>query len=203
MRSFNKPSEQSDRRRTWRWWSVGCCVALIVGGSRLVFAQQVGLSENGAQTGHDLQRRVAQLEAEVTELKKLIQERNSSTAHQPETPPSAGWVPASAIPSTMALSSTEGHQQESGAPPSASRGGEDGKTLDFLRNTTINLGMDGYYAYLEQQLQPESGKYFVSVAAWTCNSAKRRIPCKGIQQTNLGLRFTETFSRRTVLTLLQ
>ena len=103
----------------------------------------------------------------------------------------------------MALSSTEGHQQESGAPPSASRGGEDGKTLDFLRNTTINLGMDGYYAYLEQQLQPESGKYFVSVAAWTCNSAKRRIPCKGIQQTNLGLRFTETFSRRTVLTLLQ
>ena len=147
MRSFNKPSEQSDRRRTWRWWSVGCCVALIVGGSRLVFAQQVGLSENGAQTGHDLQRRVAQLEAEVTELKKLIQERNSSTPHQPETPPSAGWVPASAIPSTMALSSTEGHQQESGAPPSASRGGEDGKTLDFLRNTTINLGMDGYYAY--------------------------------------------------------
>ncbi|PYU54792.1 MAG: hypothetical protein DMG55_30320, partial [Acidobacteria bacterium] len=110
-------------------------------------AQQVGLSENGAQTGHDLQRRVAQLEAEVTELKKLIQERNSSTPHQPETPPSAGWVPASAIPSTMALSSTEAHQQESGAPPSASRGGEDGKTLDFLRNTTINLGMDGYYAY--------------------------------------------------------
>ena len=160
MRSFNKPSEQSDRRRTWRWWSVGCCVALIVGGSRLVFAQQVGLSENGAQTGHDLQRRVAQLEAEVTELKKLIQERNSSTPHQPETPPSAGWVPASAIPSTMALSSTEAHQQESGAPPSASRGGEDGKTLDFLRNTTINLGMDGYYAYLEQQLQPESGKYY-------------------------------------------
>jgi len=47
----------------------------------------------------------------------------------------------------MALCSTEGHQQESGAPPSASPGGEDRKTLDFLRNTTINLGIDGYYAY--------------------------------------------------------
>ena len=147
MRSFNKPSEQSARRRTWRWWSVGCCVALILVGSRLVFAQQVGLSENGAQTGHDLQHRVEQLEAEVSELKKLIQERNSSTPHQPETPRSAGWAPASAIPSAMALSSTGGHQQEPGAPPSASLGGEDRKTLDFLRNTTINLGIDGYYAY--------------------------------------------------------
>src|SRR5437879_13774057 len=78
MRSFNKPSEQSDRRRTWRWWSVGCCVALIVGGSRLVFDQQVGLSENGAQTGHDLQRMVAQLEATVTALYKLSQDRTSS-----------------------------------------------------------------------------------------------------------------------------
>jgi len=192
MRSSNKPSEQSDRRRrTWRWWSVGCCVALILVGSRLVFAQQVGLSENGIQTGHDLQRRVEQLEAEVTELRKLIQEKNSSTPHQLETPPSAGWVPASAIPSAIALSSTEGHQQEPGAPPSASLGGEDRKTLDILRKTTINLGIDGYYAYnfnrpvarvrIRQVLFLSVLLIFlrdiVSVAAWTCNSAKRRIPC--------------------------
>jgi hypothetical protein len=90
---------------------------------------------------------VEQLEAEVAELKRLIQEKNSSTPHQLEVLPSAGGVPASAIPSAMALSSTEGNQQESGAPPSASFGGEDRKALDFLRNTTINLGIDGYYAY--------------------------------------------------------
>jgi hypothetical protein len=90
---------------------------------------------------------VEQLEAEVAELKRLIEEKNSSTPHQLEALPSAGRVPASAIPSAMALSSTEGNQQESGAPPSASFGGEDRKTLDFLRNTTINLGLDGYYAY--------------------------------------------------------
>jgi len=76
MRSSNNPSEQSGRHRTWRWWSVGCCVALILGGSRLAFAQQVEPSEAAAQTGHDLQRRVEQLEAEVAELKRLIQEKN-------------------------------------------------------------------------------------------------------------------------------
>ena len=146
MRSSNNPSEQSGRRRTWRWRSVGCCVALILGGSRLVFAQEVGPSEVAAQTGHDLQRRVEQLEAEVAELKRLIQEKNSATP-QSGAPPSAARVAASAIPPAIALSSTEGDQQEPGAMPSASFGGEDRKTLDFLRDTTINLGLDGYYAY--------------------------------------------------------
>ncbi len=167
-----------------------------MGGARLVFAQQVGVSENGAQTDHDLQRRLEQLEAEVSELKTLIQERNSSTPHQPETPPSAGWVPASAIPSAMALCSTEGHQQESGAPPSASPGGEDRKTLDFLRNTTINLGIDGYYAY---NFNRPVGRVNL-LRAYDVLSNNFSL---NLQQTNHGLRFTETFSRRTVLTLLQ
>jgi hypothetical protein len=146
MRSFNTPSEQSDSRRTWCWWRVGCCIALMLGGAPIVDAQQVGPSEVSAQTGQNLQRRVEQLEAEVAELKRLILEKNSATP-QLGAPPSAARVPASAIPSAIALSSTEGNQQESGATPSASFGGEDRKTQDFLRDTTINLGLDGYYAY--------------------------------------------------------
>jgi len=146
MCSSNQSSKQSDPRRTWRWWSVGCYVALLLGGVRIAGAQQVRTSEVSAQTGHDLQRRVEQLEAEVAELKRLIQERNSVTV-QAEVPPSGARVAASAIPPTIALSTTEGYQQEPGAMPYASFGREDRKTLDFLRDTTINLGLDGYYEY--------------------------------------------------------
>lgn len=146
MRSSNKSSKRPDRRRTWRWWSVGCCVALILGGPRLVFAQQVGPSPAAAQTGNDLQRRVEQLEAEVAELKRLIQEKNSATPLL-EALPSAARVPVSSMPSAIVLSPTGGNQREPSARPSASFGGEDRKALDFLRDTTINLGLDGYYAY--------------------------------------------------------
>ena len=146
MRSSNKSSKQSDRRRTWRWWSVGCCVVLILGVARLVFAQQVGPSQAAAQTGNDLQRRVEQLEAEVAELKHLIQEKNSATPLL-KALPSAARVPVSSMPSAIALPPTEGNQREPSATTSASFGGEDRKALDFLRDTTINLGLDGYYAY--------------------------------------------------------
>jgi hypothetical protein len=146
MCSSNKSSKQSDPRRTWGRWSIGCCVALLLGGVRIACAQQVRTSEVSAQTGHDLQRRVEQLEAEVAELKRLVQEKSSVTL-QPEASPSGARVAASAIPPTIALSSTEGYQQEPGAMPNASFGREDRKTLDFLRDSTINLGLDGYYAY--------------------------------------------------------
>ncbi len=146
MRSSEKPSEQSDCRRTWRWWSVGCCVVLIWGGARPILAQQIGASQVRAQTGHDLERRVEQLEAEVAELRRLIQEKNSPTS-QLETPPSAARIAASSTPPATALSSTEGDRQEPRATGPASFGGEDRKTLDFLRDTTIDLGLDGYYAY--------------------------------------------------------
>jgi hypothetical protein len=146
MRCFSKPSEQPVRRRTWRWWNVGCSLALILGGARPVFAQQGEPSPVDAQASHDLQRRVEQLETEVAELKRLIQGKNS--ANQPlEAPPSAGRVVATSTVPAVSLSLTEGNQQQPGATPRASFGGEDRKTLAFLRDTTINLGLDGYYAY--------------------------------------------------------
>jgi hypothetical protein len=146
MRSCEKPSEQSDCRRTWRWWRVGCCVVLIWGGARPTLAQQIGASQAGAQTGHDLERRVEQLEAEVAELRRMIQEKDSPTSQQ-EAPPSAARSAASSTAPATALSLTESNQQEPRATSRASFGGEDRKTLDFLRDTTINLGLDGYYAY--------------------------------------------------------
>jgi hypothetical protein len=146
MRSTNTPSEQSDPRRTSRWRKVGCCVALMLSGVQIVSAKQVGPSEFSAQTSHDLERRVEQLEAEVAELKRLIQEKSSATP-QLGGSPSTARVPASAIRSAVALSSTESNRQEPGALPRSSFGGEDRKTLDFLRDTTINVGLDGYYAY--------------------------------------------------------
>jgi len=76
----------------------------------------------------DLAKRVQTLEAEVVQLKALVQQLQtrdqpkaqlaSASASQPEIPPAREELTTS-----------------------------DRKTLEFLRDTTLNLGLDGYYAY--------------------------------------------------------
>ena len=88
-------------------------------------------------TGEGLQQQVDKLEGEVAELKRMVKElqSNSQAASGTQDPPNA--------------------QSASGAPPqSASLSADqstlspqDKKSLAFLRDTTINVGLDGYYEY--------------------------------------------------------
>ena len=78
-----------------------------------------------------LQERVTQLESEVSELRTLVKQL------QPSSP-----VPAADRQSAVVHESAQGQ-----APAQAVTTAEDEKTLDFLHGTTINVGLDTYYAY--------------------------------------------------------
>ena len=90
-----------------------------------------------ALTSEGLQQRVGELEGEVAELKRIVKElkSNSQAASGPQDPPNAQ------------LSS--GAQPQSASLPveQASLTPQDRKSLDFLRDTTINVTLDGYYEY--------------------------------------------------------
>jgi hypothetical protein len=146
MRSAQKPSKSSNRLRIWHWTGVGCCLMLFLG-VMPALAQQSEPSPSPAhvQDGQDLQRRVEQLETEVAELKRLVQAQTVAKWQIEETS-SHGHIATNSIGSAPAVSSTEGKSQE---PPATSTAltADDRKNLDFLRDTTINLGVDAYYAY--------------------------------------------------------
>jgi hypothetical protein len=82
------------------------------------------------QDSYAMQQRINKLESEVSELKEMVKQLQSTSprpvAHAP------------------AITDTEDN------PPSAQQNvvqSEDRKTLDFLRDTTVNLGLDTYYSY--------------------------------------------------------
>jgi hypothetical protein len=78
-----------------------------------------------------LQERVTQLESEVSELSALVKQL------QPSSPVTAGDRQGAVV-----------HESIQGqAPAQAVTTAEDGKTLDFFHGTTINVGLDTYYAY--------------------------------------------------------
>jgi hypothetical protein len=87
----------------------------------------------------DLELRVEALEAEVAELKRLL------TANSPAASASASnsvvAPPVSSIASAAATPVSQSSIDASAPVP------PDQKGLNFLRDTTINLGLDGYYEY--------------------------------------------------------
>ena len=146
MRSSQQRPEWSNRCRISRWPHIARFLVLLLGVVAPAFAQQPEPPHSNLHDDQDLQRRVEQLEAEVAELKRLVQAQNAAmpdgeddarNGHSVESS-NAGVVPAS--PS-----------QEKTRVPTAAGGAlltaEDRKTLDFLHDSTINVGVDGYYAY--------------------------------------------------------
>ena len=85
-----------------------------------------------SEAAQKLQERVTQLESEVTELKTLVKQMQSSS--QVRTGDSSGAVVAESVQSTT-------------TPGQAYATAEDRGNLDFLKGTTINVGIDTNYTY--------------------------------------------------------
>ena len=146
MRPSYRPSERSNDHHFWRWVGLGFCLVLSLGEARAAFAQQKELPSSNVPDSQDLQRRVEQLEAEVAELKHLVQAQNSSMSDGGESP-SGSHIVESSHARNVSTSSAERKAQGTPPPGAASLTLEDRKTLAFLRDTTINVGVDGYYGY--------------------------------------------------------
>jgi hypothetical protein len=101
-------------------------------------------------TQADLEQRLRTLEAEVAELKRLL---TANTAAAPTASPAGPSVaspapseghtvpPPREVPDRAARASQVNIDKPGPAAVAAQKG------LDFLRDTTINLGLDGYYEY--------------------------------------------------------
>jgi hypothetical protein len=94
-----------------------------------------------------LEQRVQTLEAEVEELKATIRDLQAqrqpgtqppAAAQEEQTNPVAVATPASPSASPPGLQASAGNAALTSA---------ESKTLDFLRETTVNVGLDGYYGY--------------------------------------------------------
>jgi putative OmpL-like beta-barrel porin-2 len=147
-----------------------CVVALLPGRAEILSAQNrgAGAESHDVETSStdsrvadaravsrdaDLQARVEKLEAEVAELKQLLR----ANAAAPVVAKGGGEKAPAAISANVAPSDVNAAQGLANAPapsaaapstavPSTLTAG-DREELDFLHDTTINVGLDGYYSY--------------------------------------------------------
>lgn len=114
------------------------CVDSLNAQERTAPSWESGL--NGPDRHADLQRRIEKLEMEVAELKRLLKE-NASAAVVSRKDGGAGSASSEA---DVISSGTQANQVNA---VSSSLSPDDRKTLDFLRDTTIDVGIDSYYAF--------------------------------------------------------
>jgi len=117
------------------WTYPGVILSLCVSAA-LLHAQST-LTDKTAQPeiAQTLQDRVSQLESEVTELKILVKQMQSGSQLRALQERRAG--------ATENLLSPANKEELTTAEDAT----KDRETLGFLRDTTINLGLDSYYAY--------------------------------------------------------
>ena len=121
-------------------WSTILLLAMCVEPTALT-AQQ---SPDGSR--QVLENRIQKLETEVDELRQLVRRlQAASTPSSATNSPRVEEARAGANAAVEAPTPIGVAQPES--PQSASVSAEDHSTLDSLRNTTINLGLDTYYEY--------------------------------------------------------
>jgi hypothetical protein len=146
-----------------------CAIALLLAAVDAANAQQATTpafqtASNGPDAHPDLERRVETLEAEVADLKRLLQQNaavitvsspNAGSTLSSMSRPDAAIVAASPNASASPSAATSPAPAPSSTSPSANQVSPDSsasaladrKTLNFFRDTTINLGLDGYYAF--------------------------------------------------------
>jgi TolA-binding protein len=136
----------------------------------------------------DLQQRVEHLESEVKELRAMLRQMQSRDRTLTQDP------------------ATDTSSSQSAAPLQTLVSSADRKTLDFLHDTTLNLTVDGYYAY---NFNNPVGRvnllraYDVLSNEFSLNQASTARPptlCRETPRMNLGRRFTEIFFKLMGLT---
>ena len=125
--SDRRPRSASRRMKLIAAIGLPLC-ALFVQGQTAQRETDVARPED--QDKQAMQQRIDTLEVEVRELKGIVKQLQSASS-----------VVTPAVSSDTGGESTAGTAQQNVVQP------EDRKALDFLRDTTINLGLDTYYAY--------------------------------------------------------
>jgi hypothetical protein len=87
------------------------------------------------QTTEELQQRVGELESEVAELKRMVTELQTNSKQ------------ASVSPSIQSAQISSIADPQAAATETLTPAPQDKANLAFLRDTTINIGLDGYYEY--------------------------------------------------------
>src|SRR5215469_3185378 len=109
-----------------RW----ACTFAVCACAAIGSAQSMQTGSTAGQSQEDMQERIQKLEGEVRELMAIVKQLQSGSVS-----------PASGTTSISVMEDKMTSELENLVQP------EDRKTLDLLRDTTINLGLDTYYAY--------------------------------------------------------
>ena len=122
-----------------------CVIALILSLANSAQAQERSernheSERNLPDTNAELQRRVEKLEMDVVELKRLLKENVSAAV----VPKKDGAAASESIDGNVISPGTKANQVNG---VSSSLSPNDRKELDFLRDSTIDVGLDSYYAY--------------------------------------------------------
>jgi len=127
-----------------RKWAAAIAISMLAGPLHAQSEDSATLG-SGTESPQAMQGRIDKLEAEVAELKSMVKQLQVSA--QPASTPAAGMAVTAAPRSPV----QSGALTESDSAPVTVQQSvlqsEDRKALDFLRDTTINLSLDTYYAY--------------------------------------------------------
>jgi len=118
----------------------GFICTLLVSSTLCSAQDQQTRTAGSAGSSDDLRLRVQQLEAEVSALKVALKQ-----LQPPQVSNSEGMIPAT-LPSD-GNAALEAGPHPANAQADVNIGPEDRKSLDLLRSTTINVGLDTYYGY--------------------------------------------------------
>jgi Putative beta-barrel porin-2, OmpL-like. bbp2 len=137
--SFSQVAVASGVSRAYRCAESALALMIMAFVCLLPARAQTGAASTDASgkavTGEELQRRVGELEGEVAELKRMVKELQSNSH------------PANATQSVPNAQLTSSEQPQPASADSSTLTPRDRASLNFLRDTTINVGLDGYYDY--------------------------------------------------------
>ena len=138
-----KGSVRRHLRTQFIWSAMLLCVVSMICAS--LEAQEASVQQDTAgarNNSQDLQARVQTLEQEVSELKALVNQLQTSLG--PQTSAVSNMPPNAASPATT---NQRGSPVVDAAVPQSAVASAETKTAEILHGTTINLGLDTYYEY--------------------------------------------------------
>ena len=119
------------------WFSAPATIVLV---ALLQTQSALAARQPVPQPSDDTEARIQKLEAEVAELKAIVKQLQAAST--------TNVVAISAKAETVATPVTASHVQSTDAQPQANvNPSKQEKTSGFLDNTTVNVGLDTYYAY--------------------------------------------------------